>query len=120
MQQQARLWIFDHARPKRNDTSERFPEIFTPDASGAFKLDSRNSLRASWSYTEMNGALGSNIGVPVRHRLARLLPLYQVHWLGAEQGGDDKVMCHFPEDLPTEAEKDAKALAKLFGRVPGW
>jgi SAM-dependent methyltransferase len=118
--QQARLWIFDHARPKRHDTAHKFPEIFTPAASSTFKLDSYNSLRASWSFIELCTALRSSIGTPLTHRLAKLLPLYQLHWLGATLEGPDRVRCSFPEGLTASATKDAKSLARLFDRPPGW
>jgi hypothetical protein len=117
--QEARLWIFDHARPRREGTARRFPEIFTPDASSAFKLDSCNSLKASWSFHELRKALGSTLDVPVNSSLARLLPLYQVHWLGQWRTDSESGPWKPPASLLASARRDAESLAKLFNHLPG-
>jgi len=80
----AGVWIFDHARPRGASTAALFPEIFTPEAPEAFRRDSRNSLRASFSFEELGGAVESALG-PAGHALARVLPVFQAHWI--EPGG---------------------------------
>jgi len=117
---QARVWIFDHARPRRGATARRFPEVFTPHASVAFKLDSCNSLKASWSFRELREALDSTMGVPVRSSLARLLPVYQLHWLGKMLPDSNHLLWRTPDALLTRTLEDAASLARLFRRPPGW
>lgn len=117
----ARLWLFDHARPKREATARGFPEIFGPRSSAAFKTDSRNSVRAAWSFEELREALGSTIEMRVSSSLARLFPLYQAHWLGEERSDADPATWRTREALlPPGAAWDAKSLARILRRPPGW
>ncbi len=116
-EQGAGLWLFDHARPKRSATAEAFPEVFTPDASAAFKRDSCNSLKASWSFAELAQSLDEALAAPHEKSLARLLPLYQIHWLHGSQGGQEDAWADGP--LGREAKRDADGLAGLFGAYPG-
>jgi SAM-dependent methyltransferase len=110
----AGLWIFDHARPRREDTARRFPEVFTPAASAAFKLDSCNSLKASWSFQELARALRTALGVAVTSSLARWLPMYQLHWLGRRPLNADRTLRDTTRLLPSSARRDARSLARLF------
>jgi SAM-dependent methyltransferase len=111
----ARLWVFDHARPRRRRTAEEFPEIFTPRASPAFRRDSCNSLQASWSFAELQAALRAALPGPLRGARARLLPLYQIHWLGTPGDG---APAWLPAELPRQARAEAAALARLFPSAP--
>jgi ubiquinone/menaquinone biosynthesis C-methylase UbiE len=113
----AGLWIFDHARPKQARTAEDFPEVFTPDASPTFRLDSCNSLKASWSFKELAQSLQQALGAPHEKSLARLLPLYQVHWRSCSMAGDEAAWQE--KKLSQAARKDAEALADLFAAYPG-
>lgn len=113
----AGVWIFDHARPRRRQTAEVFPEVFTPTASAAFKQDSRNSLIASWSYDELRGAAGEAFGEPFG-ALARFLRLYQIHWLYGAGPADRRSLWNSPGDLPAPARREARQLAALFSRLP--
>lgn len=119
-QTSAAIWIFDHARPRREETASRFPEIFTPSAPPAFKLDSRNSLRASWSFHEMREALRTFIDPTAKSLLARFLPLYQVHWLSCRERVADEALWVAGNELTRSAKKDCVALARMFSRAPGW
>ncbi|HEY3909225.1 MAG TPA: class I SAM-dependent methyltransferase [Stellaceae bacterium] len=113
----ALLWIFDHARPRRRCTAEEVPEIFTPDASLAFREDSRNSLCASWSLAELGAALSETLPPGYHGARSRLLPLYQIHWteplVAARKG--QWVEDH---DLQPALRRQAQLLARLFRWVP--
>lgn len=117
----AAFWIFDHARPRRRDTAERFPRVFTPHASPAFNTDSTNSLIASWSYDEMRGAIAENIEQTIQSRLARILRLYQVHWAEVTNPLDGPIDARLwcKAQVPGKSTlQDAKALAGLFKSLP--
>lgn len=116
----AAIWVFDHARPRREDTAVRFPEVFTPAASRAFKTDSSNSLKASWSFDELKEALRAGVGATMQGALARLLPLYQIHWHRGARTGGGTALWKAPADLPAQAATDSRNLAKLLKPVPGW
>jgi hypothetical protein len=58
-----------------------FPEVFTPHAPINFREDSRNSLVASWRYSELLPLFRSTLGDGIQGRLSRLLPFYQAFWL---------------------------------------
>ncbi|PYS39736.1 MAG: hypothetical protein DMG14_13025 [Acidobacteria bacterium] len=75
------VWLFDHVRPRHPGTAEEFPSIFTPQASPVFQQDSRNSLRAAFSFSELAGLLDENPVGPWHHTCSKLLRLYQAHWL---------------------------------------
>ncbi|TMG87572.1 MAG: class I SAM-dependent methyltransferase [Betaproteobacteria bacterium] len=113
------IWIFDHARPRREVTADRFPHVFTPDASSAFKLDSSNSLKASWSFKELRGVLQPGVSAHIESALARWLPLYQIHWLERRPIAVAGAGWHAPDDVPRAAIKDADVLASLLGGPPG-
>jgi SAM-dependent methyltransferase len=113
----AAVWTFDHARPKRRDTAERFPEVFTPDASPEFRADSRNSLIAAWTFEELRDEVQRNVASSARSSLARLLPLYQVHWVSRSNGGSGSGA--WQEPLLTSAQqRDATQLQGLFHALP--
>lgn len=113
----ARLWIFDHARPRRDRTAVEVPEIFTPDASPAFRADSRNSLRASWSFTELGTALRETLPVAARGARSRLLPLYQIHW--TQPGLPANAAPWVEGEAPPALCRDARRLSLLFRNSPG-
>jgi long-chain acyl-CoA synthetase len=79
----ASLLIFDESRPRRDQTALLFPKVFTPDAPESFRVDSVNSLRASWTFEELGGAIRQKLGPDVRSVQSRYLPLFQVHWAAA-------------------------------------
>jgi ubiquinone/menaquinone biosynthesis C-methylase UbiE len=75
------VWIFDNARPRHPRTAEEYPEVFTPKASPAFYLDSRNSQMAAWSFAELSAFLDeASIGA-FRHVCSSIVRLFQAHWL---------------------------------------
>lgn len=116
----AAFWIFDHARPRRRETAEGFPGVFTPDASPAFNADSTNSLVASWSFDELRAAVAEAIAGTHQARLARILRLYQVHWAeAASHGPIDLRLWHEPAAAAKSTLRDAKGLAGLFESLPG-
>ena len=114
------FWIFDHARPRRRDTAERFPQIFTPYASPSFNADSTNSLIASWSFEEMRAAVAETMGGAPWGCLSRILRLYQVHWAEAtaRYGSIDTHLWHESATAAKSTLKDARALAGLFQNLP--
>lgn len=75
------FWLFNHSRPKTLAAAHLFPEVFTPDAPQAFREDSRNSLVASWRFSELLPLFRSTLGDDLHGRLSRLLPLYLAFWL---------------------------------------
>ena len=120
LEQGAGFWIFDHVRPRRRQTADRFPAVFTPAASPEFNTDSTNSLIASWSFEELCSALTTAFGPSVQGALARVLRLYQVHW--CEHGlpvDPPSRLWHTPQSAHDDRIlKDAAGLAALFGKLP--
>jgi SAM-dependent methyltransferase len=117
--QDAALWIFDHTRPRRHQTVEDVPEIFTPGASAAFCQDSRNSLRASWSFEELTGALRQTLPLGVRGAPSRFLPLYQIHWTAPPQHARAaRRRWVEDEEAPRRIRVEAGVLAHLFRTLP--
>lgn len=116
---QAGVWTFDFARPRRDRTARRFPEVLTPDSSRTFKVDTVNSLRAAWSWNELRAALVESIGANLHSALARGLPLYQVHWSSNEGGLPPENLWKRCGELPASIQEDAKNLGRLFRNVPG-
>jgi len=114
----AGVWIFDHARPRRRATALEFPEIFTPDTAAAFRDDSRNSLCASWSFDELATGLRGALGGELRSERARIVPLYQIHWL-APQGDRADAVWEEPVELGPEMRREARNLRRLFRTAPG-
>lgn len=115
----AAIWIFDHARPRHRATALRFPRIFTPEASPAFNADSTNSLIASWSYEELRGAVTATIGETTRSSVARILPLYQVHWAPSTVSDPiDPALWRDEAPAAPSTLREAKALAGLFKYLP--
>jgi arsenite methyltransferase len=110
------VWIFDHARPKHPRTAEEFPTLFTPSAPESFQRDSRNSLLASFSFTEMSAALDRTFDRPVRHVLSRALRLYQAHWI--EAGSDESHGVWKGKPLPPPACDTFRGLRRIMGGVP--
>ena len=116
----AALWVFDHARPRRRVTAERFPTVFTPAARPEFKADSTNSLIASWSFEELRKALTESCGVEVQSFQARILRLYQVHWVpGHSLNVSSDRLWRGAESVPRAMSRDAERLASLFRKLPG-
>lgn len=115
----AQFWIFDFARPKRQSTARQFPEVFTPEDSPTFKLDTSNSLTASWTFEELRGVLGTCFPGKIKSSLARLLPLYQLHCMGVERVVSNEPLWHDDSTLPRPAFRDAERLARLFPWAPG-
>lgn len=113
----AGIWIFDHARPRRRATALEFPEIFTPGTASAFRDDSRNSLCASWSFDELAAGLRAALGGDLRSEKARLVPLYQIHWLAPPVGRANAVWEESLELAP-EMRQEARNLRRLFRAAP--
>ncbi|MGH7115004.1 MAG: class I SAM-dependent methyltransferase [Stellaceae bacterium] len=113
----ALLWIFDHARPRRQRTADEVPDIFTPDASPAFREDSRNSLSASWSFAELGAALSETLPRGFHAARSRLLPLYQIHWV-EPQALADRGRWVEDRDLRPALRREARLLRLLFRRTP--
>jgi SAM-dependent methyltransferase len=110
----AAFWAFDHARPRHPRTASVFPEVFTPGADPAFQADSTNSLRASFSFEEISRALEAAGLGEARHRCARLMRLYQIHWVpGRGPGLPSAGACGAPA-LPGWAAKQVAGLEWLF------
>jgi SAM-dependent methyltransferase len=114
------VWIFDHARPRHPDTALEFPELFTPDAPRAFKEDSSNSLRASWSLRELSEASDAALGGETEHRLARWMRLYQAHWTKppAAEIEESDLLFMPPRELQGAARRSFAALRWLLPGIP--
>lgn len=113
------VWVFDHARPNSRKTAERFPKIFTPKASGTFQQDSFNSLIASWRYEELRELAANKISGGLKGSLARLLPLYQIHWAQRSGVKENEEPGHWQTlDLRSTTQRDANQLASLFASLP--
>ena len=114
----ASLWLFDHARPRRLQTTDAFPGVFTPNADPAFCRDSSNSLKAAWSYDELSTALRTAGVLAINSAKARVLPFYQIHWLGAARRWEDDEWVP-SDDLSRQAQSEAWRFARLFQSAPG-
>ena len=84
------FWLFNHSRPKTLAAAHLFPEVFTPDAPQPFKEDSRNSLVASWRFSELMPLFRSALGDGVHGQLSHLLPLYLAFWLDPVRGSQNR------------------------------
>lgn len=114
------VWIFDHARPRLRRTADDFPECFTPDAAAVFKTNSRDSLLASFSYGELREALARHLPEAPRGAQARVLRLYQAHWLAPRGERPDAVHaeCFAAPALSRQAERDLRGLRGILPQVP--
>lgn len=113
----ASLWLFDHVRPRRQQTAVDFPGVFTPNAEDAFCQDSSNSLKAAWSYDELSAALRAAGLVGVNSAKARLLPFYQIHWLAGLRKREDAEWV-VSDDLSRQAQSEARKFESLFSFAP--
>lgn len=114
--QGTRLWIFDHARPRRRRTAGDVAEIFTPEASPAFREDSYNSLCASWSFAELKAVLLEMMPAALHAAKSRLLPLYQIHWVPAATSGSSDFW--IDGNLPQKVIAETRILSMLFRTSP--
>ncbi len=112
------IWIFDHNRPKHPHTAADFPEVFTPDAPVSFRVDSRNSLIASFSFAEMSDCLDRASMGNFHHSRARLVRLYQTHWLENSQNTNLKTGEWTRKEISSVHHRDYKRLYKLFKTLP--
>jgi SAM-dependent methyltransferase len=113
----ASVWLFDHVRPRRQQTAADFPGVFTPSAELAFCQDSSNSLRASWSYNELSSALRASGLIGVNSAKARFLPFYQIHWIPGLRNRED-VAWAASDDLSRQARSEAERFERLFRFTP--
>ena len=105
------VWIFDHARPRLACTAERFPDVVTPDAPAAFRMDSTNSLKASFSFGSLSRHLdAAGIGT-FGHKQSRFFRILQAHWLGKSGGF---VPAAAQELLRPDPERDFRMLRFAF------
>jgi len=118
--------VFDLVRPRSLKTALDYPEVFSPDAAEAFKLDSTNSLIAAYSWTELSNAMHSIFADSVSSRLAHWLPLYQAFWRqGIPRGMKDNppnsntLNASDQNDLPPAARRQYRALCRILPGVPG-
>ncbi len=111
-------WIFDHARPRHPLTPAHFPKLFTPEAPEIFQEDSKNSLIASWSFNELTSQLIQANLERTKHALAKLLPLYQAHWLETDRPASIPDPDCKSSELPEKAIRAFNQLRRLFPSVP--
>lgn len=114
------VWIFDHARPRLRRTAFAFPDCFTPDAAAAFKATSRDSLLAAFSYGELRETLARQLPEAPRGACARVLRLYQAHWLAPRSAGaaTGHAECFAAPALSRQAERDLRGLRGILPQVP--
>jgi SAM-dependent methyltransferase len=105
------VWIFDHVRPRLARTAERFPEVVTPDAPGAFRRDSANSLKASFSFGSLSRHLDEAGMGMFRHEQSRFFRILQAHWIDGSPG---RVPTALPKPLQSAAERDFRMLRLAF------
>lgn len=117
--------IFDLVRPRHEATTIDYPQVFTPDAPEAFRLDSTNSLVAAYSHAELKRALERVFGRSmVKATRSRLLPLYQAFWRG-DNGrhirGKVEAEPSLPNGgtkLPLKARSQYRALRAILPELP--
>ncbi len=116
------VWIFDHTRPRHTKTPELFPLIFTPNAPPEFQTDSTNSLRASFSFTDLSGALDNSAIRHMNHQCSRFLRLYQAHWIRSDRVPDESdfplAQLVQPIELTGEVKSQFNSLHMLFPHIP--
>jgi SAM-dependent methyltransferase len=115
----ARVWLFDFARPRRQRTARLFPEILTPEGQAEFKQDTSHSLNAAWSFAEMCGAMSGRLPEETHSSLARMLPLYQFHVLGEERDVQTEPLWQESPQLTLQARRDARQVGGLFKKMLG-
>lgn len=112
------VWLFDHVRPRHPSTPDAFPEIFTPEAAIAFKRDSRNSLIASFSFTELSDACDAAGLSGMEHYCARMMALYQAHRLENKNTPEVNGRLWQASQLSESALRDLNGLRWLLNPVP--
>jgi SAM-dependent methyltransferase len=116
------VWIFDHTRPRHPKTPELFPQIFTPDAAPEFRTDSTNSLRASFSFPDLSGALDNSAIGHMNHQCSRFLRLYQTHWIRSQripaENGLPLAQLVRPIELSQEVKTQFNGIRMLLPRIP--
>lgn len=114
------VWIFDHARPRLRRTAFAFPDCFTPDAAAVFKTNSRNSLLAAFSFRELSETLARQMPEAPRGACARLLRLYQAHWLAPRSASPEAAHAEWfaAPALPRRAKSDLRGLHGILPDVP--
>jgi len=111
------IWMFDYARPRQHKSAVWFPEVFTPSAAPVFRLDSTNSLIASWRYEELRVISQDRVSADMHGAVSRLMPLFQMHWIGentCRHGKDGWV----EPGIPSAHRRDAWQLAAMFPDSP--
>lgn len=113
------FWLFNHTRPKTRAVAALFPEAMTPEAPPHFKADSRNSLIASWRYSELLPVLRAALGDRLQGRVSRLLPFYLAFWADSATRKDLAGLWKGPAKPPGRAGQDfAMFRALLMPDVP--
>lgn len=112
------VWLFDHVRPRRTDTAERFPEIFTPEAAADFRRDSRNALLASFSFEELSSLCAATGAERFGHAQSKLLKLFQAHWLDRRRNdfAAQANAAWVEAELPPTMRKKFRQLRGLFSK----
>ncbi len=81
-EQNAGVWIFDHARPSHPDTPSEFPALLIKDIPDVHRQDVQNTLTASWSFRELTELTdATHMGMFAHEKVVFLLGLYQTHHL---------------------------------------
>jgi len=112
------VWLFDFTRPRHPRTPYVFPEILTPETPLEFRIDTRNSLMASFSFEELCSVLTHSSIEPMQHRCARFMQLYQAHWVGEPTINGPGHHLWQSTELGQQAHKDFQLLRNLFPAVP--
>lgn len=111
----AAMWVFDLARPRCGMTMTLYPSVFSPGAQEAFQRDSINSLKASWTFKELSGAIYSTFGNAALNAVSRGIPLYQVHWVPPHRSAPSPAVRF---DLQKANARLFRLLQKLLPTVP--
>jgi SAM-dependent methyltransferase len=112
----AAVWLFDHRRPRRAATAQRFAAVMTPDAPAVFRADSVNSLRAAWTREELGGEMAAAFAGRGMASASRLLAFYQAWWLGPDVPRPCGRWSEIPES--PRVGRDMRRLRRLFPHWP--
>lgn len=113
------FWLFDFVRPRHPRTPLVFPEVLTPEAPEAFRIDSRHSLVAAFTFEEVRRACLEAGFEGMRSGRSRLARFYQAHWLPRRGIGPKTTDALWEgRNLPSWAEPQFAGLRRLFGASP--
>jgi len=107
------IWVFDFARPRRLSGAELFSSVFTPNAHAVFNEDTKHSLVAALSFSELRSEFAAACLESGQHHLSRWMRLYQTHVFPGQAASCAEAAWN-PGQLSADSLKNWRGLRNLF------